>query len=1166
MKRLFFLASFIIFCLTICGQQTKLPNTLLWRISGNGLTKPSYLYGTMHVTDKRVFQLGDSVFKALEQTEGFAAELDMNRLGTQMMKMFIAEQEEKAAHEPTKVKDAVSAEVWEKYKVQLEKKFNKKADKITVDDLEDIETKLQIEMFRKGDMPTFLDAWMSGQARSLGKWVGGIEDLEDQLEHIDGIEGKIQLALFDDNYYRGSMDWFIRVYTEQRLDTIDAFMYREENGKKDYIMIKRNVKMAWRMDSLSAIRSTLFAVGAAHLPGDSGVISLLRSKGFTVTPVFSSKKIDSGKYIVKAKETPWPGIPVKDSAYNLQMPGTAESIELFESMGLDMKVFFDLSYMKMYMTLGIELPEERKKLGADTLYKKFKERYTSQGEVLNDKKIMVNGVEGREVTITYGEGEMRMQLFIPNLERMVMNVVYAFTQKSLNDKEAERFFQSFVYNNKPKSIKTPKSWTRQSFPQQAFSIEMPLKPRETKDVNSEEGRIVYGWQAIDIQEQVFYGVSVYATKKGMYNTGDDTTYFLNVKDGMLERMEDTKVLDSGFADLDSYPGFKTTFTGRSEGEIVETKTYSVLRGGFIYFLFAVYTPVSANRQTAERFLNSFKLLPYNHPEWKNYTSPNKSFSTTAPFAPEKNEDEIEDDIHPGSERFIIYDSLASVTVFVDRVSVPSWFWYSSDTAFLRSRALQYTSWDDSIAGYNVEEAGTMKVVSFTVTKPGDHLIKKVKMFLNGNELYEVFGHFAKQDMPGKYNRVFDDFKVLNEQKATDRSGAGADKLAIVLNNADKKTANEVASWWALTEFTKNDIPALQKMLLKIHPDFDTTYYANLNKKIWDRIEFLDSNHTTIQYIKTNYGAIQQKDEYVKPMVISYLTGIQTKEAFEVLKECLVKYSFNISKVPYYSHSFYDSLKLTAVLYPELLKMADNEGLWSIICGTATSLLDSVLLGESAIKAHAARFVSTAKRELGKDKQEIEDGAYSYTDLIRILGIINSPESNGLLNRFSKFANKELKIRTLIAMLKNNVPVDSRTTYTLATTDEYRHELYDELKKINKLKLFPLEFLTQKHLGKSKLYAYATDEEAPYQIENAGERTLLYKGKQQKFYMYKVSYWGDKPEKYLGVAGPYALNLKDVTSSHAVTGIYWDYEFDVKKLDDHLKEYFDSLEEYEEEKD
>src|SRR4249919_2429992 len=71
--------SLLLFLCIACFQLSfaqKLPSTLLWKISGNDLQKPSYLYGTMHLTDERVFNIGDSVYKAIENSDGFAIEID----------------------------------------------------------------------------------------------------------------------------------------------------------------------------------------------------------------------------------------------------------------------------------------------------------------------------------------------------------------------------------------------------------------------------------------------------------------------------------------------------------------------------------------------------------------------------------------------------------------------------------------------------------------------------------------------------------------------------------------------------------------------------------------------------------------------------------------------------------------------------------------------------------------------------------------------------------------------------------------------------------------------------------------------------------------------------------------------------------------------------------
>ena len=67
---------------SILNSQKEMPKkyqSLLWEITGNGLKKPSYLYGTMHVSDKLAFNLPDSFFIALKSSNAVALELDMDK-------------------------------------------------------------------------------------------------------------------------------------------------------------------------------------------------------------------------------------------------------------------------------------------------------------------------------------------------------------------------------------------------------------------------------------------------------------------------------------------------------------------------------------------------------------------------------------------------------------------------------------------------------------------------------------------------------------------------------------------------------------------------------------------------------------------------------------------------------------------------------------------------------------------------------------------------------------------------------------------------------------------------------------------------------------------------------------------------------------------------------
>jgi len=1125
----------------------------------------------MHLTDKRVFQLGDSLYSGIEQVDGFAGELDMNIAGMQLLNYIIADKEAKAAREAVKVKDAVSAEIWEKYKSQLQEKFYKSPDKITVDDLEGIGSSLETDLFRTGDMPTFLDAYLFGIARKQGKWVGGLEVIEEQMEHInsESVEHKIQTALYDDKYYRSGIENLIKIYVTQKLDSIDAAMYRLENGEKDLIMIKRNLKMAKMMDSLSAVRSTFFAVGAAHLPGDSGVIALLQKKGFTVSPVISSKKISPDKYILKAKEFAWTPVHVKDSIYNIEMPGVSEGFGMLESLGLDMKMFFDISFMKVYMTIGVEMSASRKKYGADSLYSSMKERFFSNSTNIKEKHITVNGIEGREYTGSTSEGEIKMQVFLPFMETVVLNGIFSLSKKNMDNEETSRFFQSFSYNGlSKKPVETNKPWSSLSYPSLLFSIDMPSKPKETKDVKSQEGRIINTYQSVDIKNQIFYGLTVTSVKEGIYYTTSDTGYFESIKYGLKKTIEEFKVIDSAFISFSGFPAYRLMFAGKSGGEAIEAKILSVTRGKRNYYLFSVYAPGNENTIAVDRFMNSFTLLSPSA-AWKMISSPDSSFVTSSNVSLKKSKPD-EDDQHWDAERFVLYDSVTASTTFIDKTILPSWLWYSSDTAFLRQRARWYRQYydDDSITGYTVSTINNRVIADFTVIAPGTHLVKRVKLILNGNELYEIYGHYHPADLKDLYNREFDQFAVKRNAIAVDRSGSNLKALARLMENGTAEDAKRATWWWSSLPMSADDLPTLQSMILTLYPDFDSVNHNCLNVRLIDKVMELDTLHTTIEFLKKSYAAGEIKNEYIKPLVANYLLNVRTTESYLLLKNILNDKSPKTKSSFYSFYVLYDSLKLAATLYPALLKYADDEVMANDVHRLTIDLLDSGLINKKMIVDNGKPIINYGKEKLNNDKESIESTPVRYYDCIRLLGIMNTPESNALLARFAKFDNRGVRFHTLIAQMANNQPVDSKTIYTLASTDEYRHDLYTELKRIGKQNQFPASFLSQEQMGKSKLYGYAANKpNPPYFMEYVGARVVSFKGKQQKFLLYKINPADFGEPYYLGVAGPYSLNPKEYISSHEATGIYRKKEYDAKELDHFLKDYLWSVEnENEEEED
>src|SRR5437868_314117 len=282
------LLAIICACSLSSAAQQKNPNTLLWRISGNGLTKPSYLFGTMHLQDRRLFYFSDSVYSAIEHSEGLAIELNPDEVSDAIVnKLEVTERSRK-------IKDIFSEKEYKKFKGQLEKKLKKPADLITAKDVKDYRNQRLYE-HKKDDMPTIVDLYLFNIAKQQGKWVGGIEDVSDQMNVSDEIGLNLtpeRLVDEDTSGIRFGVESMKDIYIKEDLGKIQSWSDHDKVlTPADADMIKRNHKMARRIDSILAIRSCFFAIGAAHLPGDSGVVRFLRDRGFTVEPVVSNKKI-----------------------------------------------------------------------------------------------------------------------------------------------------------------------------------------------------------------------------------------------------------------------------------------------------------------------------------------------------------------------------------------------------------------------------------------------------------------------------------------------------------------------------------------------------------------------------------------------------------------------------------------------------------------------------------------------------------------------------------------------------------------------------------------------------------------------------------------------------------------------------------------------------------
>jgi uncharacterized protein YbaP (TraB family) len=284
------IASFLLPFLAVTAlAQSKYPS-ILWEITKPGLAKTSYLFGTYHISSKGVFKLADSVFYALKKVDMVGTEVNNNTWQREdddyyKMKnnydMLNDTQDELTINEGTFRKTSSVA----KLPVFIGLQPNS----------------INYFLYRNNrgnedfEEEAFLDRFIASAGYKLGKKIVGLENyLESATKVIEaGKESELEekrsnKKLPDGLTYSMINDMIFDGYKNNSLDMLDSlerYNYTSDAYYKKFIT-DRNYNQADSMDYYIRSGYALFAaVGSAHLPGEEGVIEILRKKGYTVRPV-----------------------------------------------------------------------------------------------------------------------------------------------------------------------------------------------------------------------------------------------------------------------------------------------------------------------------------------------------------------------------------------------------------------------------------------------------------------------------------------------------------------------------------------------------------------------------------------------------------------------------------------------------------------------------------------------------------------------------------------------------------------------------------------------------------------------------------------------------------------------------------------------------------------
>ncbi len=1070
---------------------------LLWEISGNGISKPGYLYGTMHVSEKLVFNLSDSFFVALHNVDMVALETDHDD-----WQEFTDDISGDGDDDPLAFRTPYAYYGGRgKYQNLYSESF-----RFTTPDNDLLSAMLSSKpvmtneflyrsnMYRQEyEEDTYLDLFIFQAGKKLGKKVIGLETLEGSYESA------LRSQIPDDdekknvNYYRGYFDpsKMEEAYRNQDLTLLDSLNKISSPGKnfQRWMLDERNVIMANRIDSVLKSGTPLFsAVGAAHLPGETGVIKLLRSKGYNMRPVkFTATSGGQEKDSIEKIRFPvnlsrqWS----VDSLWSAEAPGkfypTANYKGFEQHLCADMNngAFYAVYRLKTFGWWSGQSPEYIAERLDSLLYEQIPGK-------IQERTRLHEPFPGHLITTRTRRGDVqRYKIFVTPSE------VIMFTTGGNGDyalgEEADRFLNSIRFSKNYSAVKHESTVFSPSHG--GFRITFPA----TLMVNSTEDKKAENPLAVTVDPLDSATYFLYRVDYHDWNFIEEDTFELNIIGEKIAEQFTKKAPSMRVVSETPFPSQDISF--RSDRDSAYYHARLIVDGPHYYLIGSR----SRSSEPPTKFFESFSIAPKVYPEgWKETRDTTLDFQVTVLPVPEKpraaflarlkkiaeegnrkrysmyNNEEVYDWGKNGSR--VLKSPLTG-----EEVSVRSWEYFSGGAAPTRDsfeldiRKMLTRDNKMAIQKSHWEQRDSMIIGDFLLQDTNSTRGIKAKVILINKRMYSLLATVNLKAPESNFVKsVFSTFtptdSITGPVKFGERSIAYLQDIYAADSLKRKAALTELKKSWSV-KFRPEDFPALKQAIEQ--PEFNKL-------KILERTILINAigeskSPQAVNWLRDFYLGHVDSARY-QSLAMSALARIKSKESFETL------FNLWLSRPIYFGRDqgnifseFRDTLELTAKFVPELLKLADVESNRDDIYGLLDALVKRNLV-KPKVYAHlrAALIRETAwclsqnqyEEELKRAKSENNPyGSYEYYDGYGTNDSESIIERNfdllapflrkddmvkSLVERGIRYGNKNVQMLAYDLYLRNGIPVDPGRLKPFSEDDKTRFSFFRFLVKSKRL--------------------------------------------------------------------------------------------------------------------
>ena len=289
MKIKLLLVAFLGFSITLSAQTKKTTNSLLWEISGNGLKKPSYLFGTHHLIGAKFADTMMVLQEKFKSTDAVVGEIVMDSTTQTKMAPFLVMK--------NNTLDSLLTE--SEYK-EVEDYFKSKQPGFELKQLNNFKPAMVAIMMMVFESPNMLkdigegmDDSFQKYAKKNGKSLYGLETAEYQGALLfDSDLQKQKKALLKSirevDKSKQKMEELKTYYITQDIDKLTQLFKNQDEESKEFmteLLKNRNKRWLAQLPALMENQSLFIAVGAGHLVGAEGLIKGLQLKGYILKPI-----------------------------------------------------------------------------------------------------------------------------------------------------------------------------------------------------------------------------------------------------------------------------------------------------------------------------------------------------------------------------------------------------------------------------------------------------------------------------------------------------------------------------------------------------------------------------------------------------------------------------------------------------------------------------------------------------------------------------------------------------------------------------------------------------------------------------------------------------------------------------------------------------------------